>query len=1266
MKSLKNGLPHATNDRLTTPGSFISYSVFTKDRLLQGAPGTLQMNGMEGHRRPVTLIRKMFLGCRSPFLCLLFLLLILSIFASPLLAQQNVGIGTATPDSSAALEIKSIDKGLLIPRMNAQARQGIANPAEGLIVFDTTHNLFFYYADGTWKKISPPILSSPSPPPLYLRDTDGDTRVYVEKNQDEDIIRFQVDSTEKMVLVQNANGLARLEMPNNQSSVFIGDSAGKANSTGHGNTFTGYRSGESNTDGFENTFSGNQAGKANTGGDLNSFYGSYSGTANTGGIQNTFSGAYSGVSNTTGKRNTFTGYQAGESNTGGDLNSFYGSYSGASNTGGIQNTFNGAYSGTSNSMGNGNTFSGYQSGEYNTGGAENTYVGFRAGSAGTSGNYNVHVGAWAGEQSTGSGNVFVGYEAGQNETGSNKLYIENSSADSSNALIYGEFDNDILVLNASVGIGTTTPDPSAALEMKSTNKGLLIPRMDSTARKSIPSPAEGLMVFDSTARAFYYYAQSSWTQIGTSSYLLADADNDTKIQLEKNPDEDIIRFSLAGTEKMVLIQNDFAVARLEMPGNGGSVFIGDGAGDKDDGTNNGNVAIGYQAGLNNSSGNENTFTGYRAGRENTMGIRNTFTGSQAGQSNTIGIRNTFTGNYAGQANSLGNENTFTGNWAGANNTSGNNNTFYGATTGHNNTTGELNTFIGQGAGVLNEDGDQNVYVGASAGRLSGTNSSGNVFLGFRAGFHEQGSNKLYIENSDADSSMALIYGEFDKNLLALNASVGIGTNAPHASAALDITASGRGLLIPRMDSTARKNIPSPAGGLMVFDTTAQAFYYYAQSSWTQIGTSSYLLADADDDTKIQLEKNPDEDIIRFSLGGTEKMILRQNTNGLARLEMPNNQSSLFIGSNTGRNATLPSEFNVVLGHHAAYNGINGSANTIVGAFAGDSTTSGEENTFMGYYAGNDNTAGDYNTFCGSSAGFQNRTGSHNVYVGHYAGANNPGGSGNVCIGNEAGRSETGSNRLYIENSNADAANALIYGEFDNNILVFNTPNGYMEIQGAAADAKMKFGGNGGDIHHISSATAMVFNSDNTGKASQDPLFVFRATDYSNLSNYTNLMTIQNNGRVGIGNVINPNARLHVDADAAKPGGGSWTSLSDRRFKQNIHPYTDGLDKVLAIRPVSYRYNKASGYGTETEYVGVIAQELQEVAPYMVSSYQREGTEYLNVDNSAMLYMLINAVQEQQAIITRQQAERKQLLERMAILETQMEAQMQAQRQHQTE
>lgn len=127
------------------------------------------------------------------------------------------------------------------------------------------------------------------------------------------------------------------------------------------------------------------------------------------------------------------------------------------------------------------------------------------------------------------------------------------------------------------------------------------------------------------------------------------------------------------------------------------------------------------------------------------------------------------------------------------------------------------------------------------------------------------------------------------------------------------------------------------------------------------------------------------------------------------------------------------------------------------------------------------------------------------------------------------------------------------------------------------------------------------------------------------------------GSVGVGLFI-PSYRLHVNGSAGKPGGGSWTNASDRRLKNQISPYKDGLSTLLTINPVTYHYNEKSGFDTSIEYVGVIAQELKEIAPYMVGSFEQDGTNYLDVNNSAMTYMLINSVKEQQSQLEALKAE----------------------------
>ena len=63
----------------------------------------------------------------------------------------SVGIGTASPNASAALDVNSTSKGLLLPTMTQTQRNGISNPATGLLIFQTDNTPGFYYFNGsTW------------------------------------------------------------------------------------------------------------------------------------------------------------------------------------------------------------------------------------------------------------------------------------------------------------------------------------------------------------------------------------------------------------------------------------------------------------------------------------------------------------------------------------------------------------------------------------------------------------------------------------------------------------------------------------------------------------------------------------------------------------------------------------------------------------------------------------------------------------------------------------------------------------------------------------------------------------------------------------------------------------------------------------------------------------------------------------------------------------------------------------------------------------
>jgi hypothetical protein len=105
------------------------------------------------------------------------------------------------------------------------------------------------------------------------------------------------------------------------------------------------------------------------------------------------------------------------------------------------------------------------------------------------------------------------------------------------------------------------------------------------------------------------------------------------------------------------------------------------------------------------------------------------------------------------------------------NANGNNNIFLGGVSGKSNIDGSGNTYIGGATGYQNISGINNVALGRLAGRSA--LGDGNIFLGFRAGYSETGSNRLYIDNNDEGVLGTLIYGEFDTDKLRLNAAVNI-------------------------------------------------------------------------------------------------------------------------------------------------------------------------------------------------------------------------------------------------------------------------------------------------------------------------------------------------------------------------------------------------------------------------------------------------------------------------------------------------------------
>ena len=219
---------------------------------------------------------------------------------------------------------------------------------------------------------------------------------------------------------------------------------------------------------------------------------------------------------------------------------------------------------------------------------------------------------------------------------------------------------------------------------------------------------------------------------------LSDADGDTKIQLEKTPDDDIIRFDLAGTQQFVMDG-----PRLRVLNSGGSIFIGSEAGANDNLTTNENVYIGNLAGQAGVNASSNTAIGHSSLRDNVSAVANTALGLDAllkttNDGNTaIGFK-TLRENVSGNTNSAFGNSTLRENISGSINVGVGARAFYNMTTGDNNigigvdtgkdiTSSNSNTLIGGNTGGGIVTGEKNTIVGANVAGLNAALSN-NIIL----------------------------------------------------------------------------------------------------------------------------------------------------------------------------------------------------------------------------------------------------------------------------------------------------------------------------------------------------------------------------------------------------------------------------------------------------------------------------------------------------------------------------------------------------------
>jgi trimeric autotransporter adhesin len=328
--------------------------------------------------------------------------------------------------------------------------------------------------------------------------------------------------------------------------------------------------------------------------------------------------------------------------------------------------------------------------------------------------------------------------------------------------------------------------------------------------------------------------------------------------------------------------------------------------------------------------------------------------------------------------------------------------------------------------------------------------------------------------------------------------------------------------------------------------------------------------------------------------------------------------NVFMGTEAGYYCNGP--WNVLIGYQAGKGtSVNtGSSNVCIGQGAGQSINGAIHNVYIGRLSGNDNATGTGNVYLGSAAG-RNNTGSNNTFLGYFTGINNASGngntlvghcagpssssslSGNICIGYYAGSQETGSNRLYIDNSNT--TNPLFYGQFDNNRIGINdsSPSANLHIKQSGTSEEGLAIENDGD------------------------------TDYWSWEVGDNDLDLYFNG-----------TRVGYWDDAT----GSYNAVSDRRLKKDISNIDEKiLNKILQLKPVEYRLSEADKESQKA--IGFIAQDVKELLP---SAVREREDGYLSINYDDFGVLAIKAIQEQQEIINDLKKENAGLKERLDRLE----------------
>ncbi|MBL0183490.1 MAG: tail fiber domain-containing protein [Chitinophagaceae bacterium] len=546
----------------------------------------------------------------------------------------------------------------------------------------------------------------------------------------------------------------------------------------------------------------------------------------------------------------------------------------------------------------------------------------------------------------------------------------------------------------------STANASALLDVKSTLKGVLIPRMTKAERTAIASPAIGLLVFQNAPDSigFYYYEGSKW------NWVAAVNGNADSIAWKRNGN--------AGTNPATHFIGTTDNRALNFRVNNIKSGLIDNV--------SYNSSLGFSGFLNNSSGTHNTAIGFQSMTSNTIGNYNTAVGAFSFYSNTTGIRNTAMGTSALYFNNA-NDNTAVGyeSLNQSSSTAAKNNTAVGANSSRQNISGTANTAIGDSAGYLSTTASYNVLIGKNAGRdnlgswttIIGIDAgpkntaNGSVFVGSSAGMkNTSGSGNTFVgDNAGRDvvtGSGNSFLGSYAGQLNTGSNNTFIGSSGGYSNTfGTENSFVGRSAGFANSSGNNNTFMGSFAGNL---NSTGSDNSFYGKSAGAN-NLTGYNNVFSGSQAGISNSTGYNNIAIGYKA-------MEDNSTGYSNtfvgMNAGNNNitgsGNSFFGDNTGA-AMRSSNANALFGSYTmGFYCDTCSYNSAFGVNAASSVSKGDKNSFFGYNIANGLKVGYENTVMGYQASVGD-TADQNVVIGSFAGGK---GDENVFIGHDAGKNNS--------------------------------------------------------------------------------------------------------------------------------------------------------------------------------------------------------------------------------------------------------------------